>query len=111
MPAGADGAQAADVNAVCFFHMLFCLAEISELFFSICQELKLRRPVAVTVTQKDTKESGWAVPPHHRRRVRSIKKEARDSVVQACVPACVCSHTQTHTHKHTMPFPDSQVLT
>lgn len=40
-PMGADGAQAADVNAVCFFHMLFCLAVISELFFNICQELKL----------------------------------------------------------------------
>lgn len=40
-PTGADGALAADVNAVCFFHMLFCLAVISELFFNICQELKL----------------------------------------------------------------------
>lgn len=40
-PTGADGAPAADVNAVCFFHMLFCLAAISELFFNICQELTL----------------------------------------------------------------------
>lgn len=110
-PTGADGAQAADVNTVSFFHMLFCLAVISELFFNICQELKLWRPGAVTVTQKDTKGSWPAVSSHLRGRVQNVKKDARHSKVQVFV------YTHTYTDVHTqartctlLACHDSQIL-
>ena len=51
--------------------------------------------MAVTVTQKDTKEAGGAVPSHKRRRMQSIREEAMYCVVQAVYP-----HTHTRTHAH-----------
>ena len=60
--------------------------------------------MAVTVTQKDTKEAGGAVPSH-KRRMQSIREEAMYCVVQAVYPP-------PHTHTYTLlAFPNNQVLT
>ena len=86
--------------------MLFYLAEISELFFNICQELKLRRPVAVTITQKDTKESGWAVPFTSQKKGAERQERGHGQHGPGlCTRVCALTRTDTHTQARSAAFP------